>query len=128
MNPHAERVKRELRKLRASGHGAPGVHVPELVRQHPDLAVAAVGLQQALDDLLSTHKPSAWRAAGRLLHVLQCEDGYTDTWAALRDEFAAAFADADEAPDSAVPRLLAHLDDALYELSRLAPEEGQRTG
>lgn len=39
--------------------------MPDLVRAHPELAAAVVELQEALDDLLSTSKPSPWRVAVR---------------------------------------------------------------
>lgn len=56
------RAERQMRALRAerARHD-----VPDLVRAHPELAAAVVELQEVLDDLLSTSKPSPWRVAVR---------------------------------------------------------------
>lgn len=77
------RAERQMRALRAerARHD-----VPNLVRAQPALASAVVKLQQALDDLLTTSKPSPWHVAGRLLAVLDSEPEDFDGWGELLEE------------------------------------------
>lgn len=118
MSAASERQLRALRSAHIRGAGA--AKVPPLVRRSPALAVAVLGMEDALAALLSQREPSPWRANARLLRVLTCESVDFSGWEDLRVEVDAARAACEDDLDAVVHRLLAHMDDAVAELDRLA--------